>query len=135
MKYARTLTAGLLVTAILGCGPPLSEPSSTSITGHWVSADQVGPLSDVQMDITQQADGTVQGNWSSSIFPPDPVCPPGLGSEPRGTVSGTNTVLEVRLSLVGAGDFQGQVDGTSTLRGSLLSCTNPYAVTFTLVAP
>ena len=131
----RTLAVSFLVVALAGCGPPLTDPSSTSITGHWVSTDQVGPLSDLRMDITQQADGSIVGHWTASIFPTDVACPPGLGNNPNGTVSGTNTVLEVRLALLGAGDFQGQVDGTSTLRGSLVSCTTPYAVTFALTAP
>src|SRR2546423_8889710 len=127
--------AGLLVAALVNCGPPLTDASSTSITGHWVSTDQAGPLSNLRMDITQQADGSINGQWTATIFPPFPLCPPGLGANPSGPVNGTNTVLEVRLALLGAGDFQGQVEGTSTLRGSLLSCTNPYPLTFGLTAP
>jgi hypothetical protein len=86
------------------------------------------------MDITQQSDGTVIGTWSSLVSPPHPDCPPDISDKANGTVDGTNTVLGILISLKGAGDFQGQVDG-STIRGSLFSCGFPYPVTFTQAVP
>jgi len=86
------------------------------------------------MEITQQPDGIVEGQWSGQLSVPDPECPPGLGGNPTGTVSGRNSVLEVRLSLLGAGDFVGQVGDDGTVQGSFESCNNVYPIKFLRVA-
>src|ERR1051325_813517 len=89
-RFAVRLRGGLFVIAwVAACGPPLTQPSSQDITGHWTSGDQVGPLSNLQLNITQQADGSVSGSWSGKFFPPTATCPPGLGSDPNGPVQGT----------------------------------------------
>lgn len=119
---------------VIACGPPLSEPSPTSASGHWVSTDRVGPVFDIVMDINQQPDGTVTGTWSSLVSPPHPSCPPDISDKANGPVEGTNTVLGILLSIKGAGDFQGQIDG-GMIRGSLVSCGFPYQVTFIPAAP
>jgi hypothetical protein len=95
----------------------------------------VGPLSGLVVDLTQAANGTLSGQWSAQVSPPNPACPPGLGSNPTGSVSGSNTVLEVRLSLLGAGDFDGQLIDSHTLSGAFVSCESGYAVTFSLAGP
>jgi hypothetical protein len=86
------------------------------------------------VDITQQPDGTLNGEWTGKAFPPDAACPPGLGSNPTGPVNGSNTILEVQFSLLGAGDFQGQVLDSKTLKGSFESCGS-YEIMFSLVGP
>ena len=125
------------LATILGfaCGPALSEPSSHNISGRWSTAATIGPLSQILVDVTQQADGTIQGHWSGKANPPDAPCPPALGPAPTGGVNGSNTVFSVRWALLGAGDFQGQIIDDHTLRGSLTSCDAVYAVTFALVGP
>jgi hypothetical protein len=126
--------AWLLVPAAASCGPELTEPASTNITGRWTSADLIGPLSDISMELTQAPDGGVQGEWAGVGSPPDPVCPPQLGSAPRGRVAGSNTVLELRLSLIGAGEFSGQVRGDE-IKGSFASCNITYSITFSRELP
>lgn len=125
----------LLFSAAVSCGPELTDPASTNITGRWTSSGAIGPLSDISMNLAQETDGSVSGQWSGIGSPPNPVCPPGLGSAPVGTVSGSNTVLEVRLSLLGAGVFAGQVGDDDTLRGSFIACEIPYPVTFSRESP
>lgn len=135
MKLTEWLCRSLLAIAVVAsCGPPLTQPSSQDISGRWATTDTIGPLSDVEMSITQLPDGTVSGQWSATIFPADAPCPPGLGANPTGPVNGTNTVLEVRLSLLGAGDFYGQAIDSQTLKGSFVSCST-YAVVFSFVGP
>lgn len=126
-------SASLLIALVQSCGPPLTQPSSQDISGRWTTSDPIGPLSNVQVSITQRPDGTLSGQWSANFFPLGAACPPGLGSSPTGPLNGTNTVLEVRFSLLGAGDFQGQAIDSKTLKGSLESCGGVYPVIFSLV--
>lgn len=125
----------LMIMATASCGPPLTEPSSQDISGRWMTSNSIGALFDVEVTVSQQPDGTLSGQWSGRAAPPYPPCPPDLGPSPSGPVNGTNTVLAVRLSLLGAGDFDGQAIDGRTLKGSLLSCGTAYAVTFSLVDP
>jgi hypothetical protein len=122
----------LLTLVVMGCGPNLSQPSPLNITGRWKSSDQIGPLSGLQVDITQQQDGILNGQWSGRSLP-DAPCPPGLGVSPTGPLNGRSTVLQVQFSLLGAGDFDGQAINAQTLTGSLESCNHPYPITFTRV--
>jgi hypothetical protein len=126
----------LLVIAVLeACGPSLTQPSSEDISGRWATTEPIGILSDVQISITQLRDGTVSGEWSATTLSPNPSCPPDLGPSPIGSVSGTNTVLGVYLSLLGAGDFEGQIVDSETLEGSFVSCSSVYAVVWSFVGP
>jgi hypothetical protein len=120
-----------MIVLSTACGPPLTDPSSENITGRWGTADKFGPLSDMNLEITQGADGKVVGKWTAVVPGPRPVCPPELDANATGPVSGTNTVFEIRLAMLGAGDFQGQVVDENTLRGSFDSCANTYLSTFT----
>lgn len=124
--------AAIFVSAMTSCGPEITEPASTNITGRWTSNDVIGPLSDISMDIVQGPDGSVQGQWTGISSSPNPVCPPDLGLAPTGPVSGANTVLVLQLSLLGAGDFEGQVRDENTLRGSFTSC-GLHSMTFVRV--
>jgi hypothetical protein len=125
----------LVIAAIASCGPPLTQPSSLNISGRWATTDAIGSLSDAEMSITQRPDGTVSGQWSARVFPEPATCPPDLGANPTGPVNGANTVLEVRLSLLGVGDFDGQATDSETLAGSFVSCGGSYAVVFSFVGP
>ena len=138
MRIAACLRRLALIALCASCGPALTDPSPRNISGRWSTSDPVGPLTLLQMDLAQSADGTVQGNWSGNVPPPKAgTCPfsPGAGSNPTGTVSGTNTVLALNLSIDGTGDFQGQALADGTLRGSVFTCGILYAVVFTLVGP
>lgn len=124
-----------LVVVFIACGPPLTQPSSLSLTGRWTSADHVGPVFNLEMTIAQNTDGTITGTWTSDVSPPHPACPPGLSDRGTGPVSGSNTVLGVQFSLLGAGDYQGQATDTATLRGSFESCGVTYVMVFARAGP
>jgi hypothetical protein len=64
----------------------------------------------------------------------DPSCPPQLGLNPTNTISGTNTVVEVELELLGVGEFEGQALSDNTLQGSFVSCGNVYPIKFSLAS-
>ena len=133
-SFVKILCISLLIANVGSCGPELTQPSALNLSGQWTSNDQIGPLSGIQVDINQHPDGTIEGSWSGIDSSPGGACPPGLVSAPTGAVSGANTVLEVQLSLLGAGDFDGQAIDDKTLDGSLESCGQFYQVRFSLVA-
>ena len=124
-----------LLAIVVGCGPPLTDPSSVNVSGRWSSVDKIGPVSDITLQVAQQENGVVSGAWTGKFFPPDAPCPPGLTPAASGPVTGTNTVLELRFAISGVGDFEGQAIDADTLRGSVQSCNNVYAVTFTFLGP
>lgn len=115
------------------CGPPLTDPSPENITGHWSTADHIGPVYDVVMNIQQFSDGNVSGDWSGKVSPVNVDCPPGLGATPTGPVGGTHTIVGISLAVLGIGDFKGQKISSSSFRGTVFSCGIFYNVTFTLI--
>jgi hypothetical protein len=133
-KVLRWIRSGALLVVFTACGPPLTQPSSVNLTGHWTSTDHIGQVFNLDVILVQNADGTITGTWVSDVALPLPVCPPELSARSNGPVKGNNTVIGVTLSVLGIGDFQGQAIGSSTLRGSILSC-GLYPVTWTLAPP
>jgi len=134
-NWSRYLRLGTAVVTLASCGPPLSEPAAISVTGRWQSSNQIGALSSIGLDLTQSADGTVTGHWSANVFPPNPPCPPDLGLSPTGgTISGTHTVLELRIALLGAVGFEGQAADDRSLKGSFDSCGVLYSISFVRVS-
>jgi hypothetical protein len=127
-----TIVLGAFVAlAVIGaCGPELDAPSSLNLSGHWVSNDNAGALSAIQFDILQNAKGILTGNWSGKFAADLADCPPGIGADPTGPIDGSNTTLLVQFSLLGAGDFDGQVVDKDTVRGALLSCDVNYPMEF-----
>ncbi len=131
----RLLRWGYLLLALTAsCGPPLTDPSSVNISGRWASVDHIGRVSDIVIDITQRSDGAIEGNWTAKSNPAVVDCPPGLGPNPKGPVSGTNTVLQVSLAILGVGDFRGQAIDGKVLKGNFVSC-DIYPGTFSFVGP
>jgi hypothetical protein len=134
-NWLRCLRLATVVVGLASCGPSLSEPASTNVSGRWQSPTKIGPLSAIVLDLTQNPDGTVAGHWSANIFPDNPPCPPDLGRSPTGgTISGTHTVLEMRIALVGAGAFEGQMVDDNNLKGSFDSCAHVYSITFVRIS-
>jgi hypothetical protein len=125
----------ILVGPLAGCGPPLNEPSAVNLTGRWVSTDRIGTLFNIEVTINQAPDGAITGTWVSDVSPPHPPCPPDIGDKGVGTVAGNNVAIGVQLSLLGAGDFQGQSTGRGGMRGSFQSCGLTVPISFALAGP
>ena len=121
---------GLLGLLVASCGPELTRPAEINLTGAWSTTATIPPITNIQMRLNQSADGTVNGDWSGKSSIANPRCPPDLGLNPANIVTGKNTVLEVSFELLGAGEFEGQVIDSNTIRGSFVSCQRVYAVTF-----
>src|SRR6267378_6553642 len=98
---ARLTTGALLITCMLlsGCGPELTTPGKTNISGTWYSAGPSAGMTSIYVTITQASDGSISGVFTADgttglqFCPPTPTCTIG------GPVSGSNTVLQVFLDL------------------------------------
>jgi hypothetical protein len=134
-KIVSWVRAWALAVVVSGCGPPLSDPSPVNLTGTWTSADHLGTLSNLEVIINQAPDGALSGTWSSDVSPPHPPCPPDVSDRATGTMSGSNTVVAVQFSLLGAGDFEGQVIDSAHIRGSLISCSSILAISLLRAGP
>jgi len=136
-RFARATFFGWFLPMSLAmsvaCGPSLSEPADTNVSGDWRSTDIVPQLSEMSISIVQHEDGSITGQWSGKLSGPATSCP-NLGPNPTGPVSGANTVLGVHFSLVGEGEFQGQLLNLDSMRGSFQSCGSDFLITFSRIA-
>lgn len=119
----------------IACGPELTEPGDTNVTGLWFSSDTVGGhdtlavVYNIRLDLTQDGRGVISGSWSA-LVPVDAQCPPDLGCAPSDTVSGSNTVLQLHLELRGVGTFTGQVIAADAFRGRFARSGTSYLARF-----
>src|SRR5437899_2074574 len=107
--------SAFVLVLLVGCGPELTEPASTNVTGRWTSGATIGPLSDVTMDLQQRSEGEVEGHWMAVSSDPNPRCTPDLALSTTGPLTGSNKVVGLQLAFLGAGDFNGQVRDKTTL--------------------
>ena len=121
------------VSATVACGPELTEPAASSVTGKWASADTVSSVSLIALDLVQAADGKVTGTWKGRAAPGSNSCPAaGPACPVSNVVTGSHTVLELRLDILGAGKFTGQLVG-SALKGDLLRDEGDFRIQFSRV--
>lgn len=111
--------AALVLATSLACGPELTDPSPTDISGRWFSSDTARGVTDFELELSQAADGSLTGRWSGRGVEVDGKCSDELGCAPANDIVGSNTVFQVHIDLVGAGAFTGQVEGSSSFRGHL----------------
>lgn len=135
--YSALLTFARVLAAIvpLGCGPELTDVGNADVTGIWSGKNTVGVITDIRLELVQGEDGSVTGTWSGKATPPASGCPPELGSSPTNVVTGSSTVTEVRLEILGAGLYAGNLIAPTVMRGSILSCERYYPLEFQLVSP
>lgn len=109
------LVLGLLV----GCGPELTTPASSDISGSWFSSDVARGVTDFRLELSQASDGAITGSWSGRGVVVNGACPAEFGCAPANAVIGSNTVFQVHIDLLGAGAFSGQVEDANRFRGHL----------------
>jgi hypothetical protein len=109
----------LVLAAAISCGPELTEPADTDVSGSWFAEGPSAGLTNLTITLTQTADGTITGTYSGTGTPGPQLCPPAPPCSISGTVAGSNTVLQVFFELEHAGKFTGQVTEGSTLRGAM----------------
>jgi hypothetical protein len=117
--------------AMASCGPPLTTPSSTDISGTWVSPGPAAGMTNMSITLTQAADGSLTGTYTAIGTPPLQFCPATPPCAITSTVSGINTVLQVFFYMKDAGTFTGQVTGPGIMKGAMarLNVTEPVQFT------
>ncbi|MCR4332896.1 MAG: hypothetical protein NUV34_09390 [Sulfuricaulis sp.] len=108
-----------IVMAALACGPELTTPSSTNISGTWTSSDIAAGVTDFVLVLSQASDGALTGSWSGRALEVNGACPAELGCAPANNIVGSNTVLQVYVDLIGLGAFTGQTESDVHFRGHL----------------
>ena len=105
-----------------GCGPELTTPGDTNVSGTWFAAGPAAGMTNVTMVLKQTSDGHVTGTFTATGTPGQQACPPVIGIGPctlSSTIDGANTVLQVNLELKDGGTFTGQVIAPTVLRGTM----------------
>ena len=131
-RILRTLLAAATVASTgSGCGPPLTEPASSNVSGTWFAAGNSAGLSDVTVTLTQGTDGSISGNYSLTFNPGGPPsCPTSSPCAFSSTVTGANTAFQVFFELKDAGKFTGQLVTPTELKGAMNRGTRTQPVTF-----
>ena len=128
---ARSVPPRVFVTALLiaciglsGCGPELTTPGSTNVSGTWFAAGPAAGMSNITMVLVQASDGHVTGTFTATGTQGQQVCPTTGPCTLSSTINGVNTVLQVNLELKDAGTFTGQVITPMELRGTMTRTDN-----------
>ena len=114
---AFTALAALL--AVSSCGPELTTPGDTDVSGTWFAAGPAAGMTNITMVLRQTSDGHVTGTFTATGTPGQQVCPTTEPCTLSSTINGANTVLQVNLELKDAGTFTGQVTTSTTLSGTM----------------
>ncbi|MDQ6690281.1 MAG: hypothetical protein M3Z18_07205 [Gemmatimonadota bacterium] len=112
-----TLSAGF-------CGPELTTPGDTDISGTWFAAGPAAGMSNISMVLRQTPDGQVSGTYTALGTQGQQVCPATGPCALSSTIGGVNTVLQVNLVLTDGGTFTGQVIAPTILRGTMTTNEN-----------
>ena len=127
----RTVWVAACATALFACGPELTDPADSNVTGAWTSPDTVGGIYNIRLDLTQDESGGVSGSWTGLGVQVDGQCPADTGCAPANNVTGSNTVLQLHLEVLGAGSFTGQVIAADAFRGNLARPSGNFPIRFT----
>ena len=114
-----------------GCGPELTTPGKTDLSGTWFASGPAAGLTSVYVTITQASDGSISGVFTADGSPSLQFCPPTPICTIGGTATGSNTVLQVFIELQDAGLFTGQVISVNTMRGAMSRGSAVQPVEFT----
>ena len=125
------LLVGVGVLAVTSCGPALTDPSSTDVSGIWVSPGPAAGMTNMSVNIVQASDGSITGTYTAIGTPGLQFCPATGTCAISGTVAGSNSVLQVFFSMSDAGSFTGQLIGGTELRGAMTRTSSTGAVQFT----
>lgn len=115
----RWAAAAMLIMAAAACGPELTTPSSSDVSGTWTSSDTAAGVTNFALVLSQASDGTLTGSWSGRALAVNGACPAALGCAPTNNIVGSNTVFQVHIDLIGLGAFTGQIQSDVRFRGHL----------------
>jgi hypothetical protein len=119
VSRALGVAAVALATATVSCGPPLTDPATSNVSGTWFAAGPAAGFTNITVNLTQGSDGTISGTYSATSDPALQLCTTPGPCAVFGPVSGANTVFQVFFKLLGAGDFSGQLIDANELKGAM----------------
>jgi hypothetical protein len=130
IQSKKLLLLAVSALALASCGPPLTTPSSTNISGTWLSPGPAAGMTNMSVTLTQAADGSLTGTYTANGTAPLQFCgpPPCAISS---AVTGVNTVLQVFFYMQDAGTFTGQVIAPGVMKGAMQRISATDSVTFT----
>ena len=131
MTLRSKLLFAVLAVALASCGPSLTTPSSTDITGTWTSPGPAAGMTNMSITLTQAADGSLTGTYTAIGSPSLQFCPATGPCNISSTVSGLNSVLQVFFYMTDAGTFTGQVTAPGTISGAMSRQSATQPVQFT----
>ena len=131
LKSKQLLLLAIGSLAIASCGPALTTPSSTDISGTWVSPGPAAGMTNMSITITQAADGSLTGTYTAIGTDPLQFCPATPPCAITSTVSGVNTVLQVFFYMTGRGHLHRPGDAPGTMKGAMSRISTTEAVQFT----
>jgi hypothetical protein len=109
----------VIAAGAIACGPELTDPGDTDISGSWFSPGPAVGLTDVTVIFAQVANGDLTGFYTATGTPGYQLCPATGPCDISGTLEGSNTALQVYFELQDAGKFTGQVISGNNLRGAM----------------
>ena len=123
----------IFVAAATACGPELTTPAGTDVSGTWFASGPAAGLTDITVVLTQASNGVVTGTYTATGTPELQFCPATGPCLISGELNGSNTVLQVFFYMTDAGTFGGQLEGSSSLRGAMTRITATSPVEFVRV--
>ena len=119
--------------ASASCGPELTEPSTTDVTGTWFAAGPAAGLTNIIVVLRQAEDGTLTGTYEATGTTGFQFCPVSGPCTVSGELTGSNTVLQVFFDLTDAGTFGGQLESGTSMRGAMSRTNQTDPITFVSV--
>jgi len=118
-SHALGIAAIALASVTVSCGPPLTDPASSNVSGTWFAAGPAAGLTNITVNLTQGSDGIISGTYSATGDAALQLCPVPGPCALSGPISGANTVFQVFFKLEGAGEFSGQLIDANQLKGAM----------------
>ena len=131
-RILRSLLLLALGALTLGsCGPSLTTPSNSDISGVWFSPGPAAGMTNISINLAQSASGSLAGTYTAIGTTGLQFCPATGPCAISGTIAGSNTVLQVFFYMKDAGTFTGQVISGTAMRGAMSRISATDAVQFT----
>jgi len=124
------IAAVALVSVTVSCGPPLTDPATSNVSGTWFAAGPAAGFTNITVTLIQSPDGTISGTYSATSDPALQLCSPNPCNI-SSTITGANTVFQVFLDLNGAAQFTGQLLQGGKLKGAMSRVDLTQPIEFT----
>lgn len=126
----RSIAGFALIILAIGCAPEPTDPATTDLAGTWKANAHLYTLSNFKLELIQEPAGIVSGKWYADGDGGGGGCFPNIPCKAFGNLIGRNTVSQIELELLGAGQFEGVLRQGDTMRG-IFSVLDAYdTITF-----